>query len=473
MKSYTHYTRRLFIVILVALAAAKSASAETDAVLTTASTPENMAKGQEIDAYQLGVAAYVYGYPLVRMENVMREYITVPENKPTTSYRAPLNQIGWARELATAAAKDMPTANNDTLYLSAVVQLNEPYLLSVPDVAERYYVVDVFDMWQELEHYIGRRTTGTKAGVYALVPPGWKGELPQGVTRLDVGTDIVWLWGRLRVSPNDDMAKIHALQDQFDLRPLSAWGKSDYKAAPATLPPMPKGEGDFAFFTQLAAALKDNPPKPADEALVGSFARIGLTKDGFDPSKLTAAQKKGLTRALADAPLVPVAALATQGQNRNGWNYVRGMDEFGFNYPLRALVSGPYLGGQGEKEAVYPIRYADAEGNPLTGQKTYQLELKSQPPNDAFWSLTMYDAKTKMLIANEINRFKISDDTPGLKVAPDGSVKILISHTKPEEEDANWLPAPEGGFYLILRVYQPKEAILDGSWEFPQVEPVK
>lgn len=448
-------------------------AADTDLVLSTPSTPENTAKGQEIDAYQLGVSAFVYGYPLVRMENVMREYIKVPGNKPATSYRAPLNQIGWARELATSDAKDMPTANNDTVYMSAVVQLDEPYLLSVPDVGDRYYVVDVFDMWQELEHYIGRRTTGTKAGVFALVPPGWKGDLPADAKRLDVKTTKVWLWGRMRVSPGDDMDKIHALQDHFDLRPLSAMGKQDYKAATAALPPLGSGEdGKFAFFAQLAAALKANPPKSVDEALAAQFERIHLTPGGFDPSKLNEAQKKGLLRSLADAPFVPVAAMEDRGQNRNGWLYVRGLDDFGFNYPLRALVAGPYLGGQGEKEAVYPLRYADAKGNPLTGQKSYSLHFKSTPPNDAFWSLTMYDAKSKMLIANEIKRYKVGDDTPGLKTAADDSLDVVISHTKPKDDSVNWLPAPAGGFYLVLRIYQPKEAILDGSWEFPQVEPL-
>lgn len=459
--------------ILLAFAISAPA-APPDALLSTPSTPVNEAKGMEIDAYQLGVSAYIYGYPLVRMESVMREYINVPADKPATSYRAPLNQIGWARELATAAAKDMPTANNDTAYLSAVVQLDEPYLLTVPDVGDRYYVVDVFDMWQELEHYIGRRTTGTKAGVYALVPPGWKGDLPADAKRLDVTTSKVWLWGRMRVSPDDDMKQIHALQDSFDLRPLSALGKSDYKAPAATLPALPEGSApEFAFLTQLAAALKVNPPKAVDEALFGQFARIGLTKDGFDPSKLNAAQKKGLARALSEAHFVPVAALANQGEDRNGWSYVRGMDSFGYNYPLRALVAGPYLGGQGEKEAVYPIRYADSKGQPLTGKKSYKIQLQSQPPNDAFWSLTMYDAKTKMLVANEINRFKVGSDTPGLKVAADGSLEVIISHTKPKADDnANWLPAPDGEFYVILRIYQPKEAILDGSWKFPQVDPV-
>ncbi|MGH8350196.1 MAG: DUF1254 domain-containing protein, partial [Pseudomonas sp.] len=374
---------------LVALALLATATTTTfatdwpDTLLTTPGSPENIAKGQEIDAYQLGISAWTWGYPLVRMERVMRDYVEVPEPKPDSSYRAPLNQIGWARALATPSAKDMPTANNDTAYLSAVVSLNEPYVLSVPELSDRYYVVDVFNMWQELQHYIGRRTTGTHAGRFALVPPGWKGTLPAGVKRLDVATNKVWLWGRMRVSPGEDMAKIHALQDRFDLRPLSKLNDKNWHAPKADLKPLPAIESDpYGFLTHLASVLKDNPVRPADLALFGQLARIGLTEKGFDPSHLSEPQRKGLERALTDAPLVAVAGLATSAQQREGWAYVQGLDSFGYNYPLRALVAGPYLGGQGEKEAVYPLRYTDSDNKTLDGSaKNYVIRFTSAPPN--------------------------------------------------------------------------------------------
>jgi hypothetical protein len=168
---------------------AVSAKTYEDKLISTPATPEVIAKGLEADGYQLGVSVYTWGYPLVRMERVIRDYTDVPSPKPATSYRAPLNQIGWASELASPEAKDMPTANNDTFYMSAVVRLDQPYILSVPDTHDRYYVINVFDMWQELEHYIGRRATGTKAARYALVPPNWSGQLPEGVKRLDVSTN--------------------------------------------------------------------------------------------------------------------------------------------------------------------------------------------------------------------------------------------------------------------------------------------
>lgn len=461
--------------ILVASAASPVSAQQSwpDTLLTTPGTPENVEKGLEVDAYQLGVSAWVWAYPLVRMERVVREYTDVPDPRPETSYRAPLNQLGWARSLANPAAKDMPTANNDTLYLSAVVDLTEPYVLSVPDVDDRYYVVDVFNMWQELEHYVGRRTTGTKAGQFALVPPGWSGEVPANLTRLEVSTDKVWLWGRLRVSPGDDMQAVHALQDGFDLRPLSAVGKQGWTAPEATLPALPEiGDDPLGFMTHLAFSLGQNAVKPVDTALFGQLARIGLTETGFDPSALTEGQVEALKRGLEDAPTVAIAAVSGTSEQRSGWSYVRGLDDFGFNYPLRAAVAGPYLGGQGEREAVYPIRYTDSAGNNLNGKSHYTLDFASQPPNDAFWSLTVYDAETKMLVENPLDRFKLGSDTPGLKVDGDGGLTVTISAEVPEDE-ANWLPAPTGDFYVILRIYQPRDEVMNGEWQFPEVVKTK
>ncbi|MEL7696459.1 MULTISPECIES: DUF1214 domain-containing protein [Pantoea] len=148
---------------------------------------------------------------------------------------------------------------------------------------------------------------------------------------------------------------------------------------------------------------------------------------------------------------------------------MKGLDDFGYNYPLRSLVSGPYLGGQGEREAVYPVRYNDSEGKALSGASSYTLTLNSEPPVNAFWSVTIYDADTKMLVDNPLNRYKIGSDTQGLVKDKDGSLNITLSHTQPEDKNANWLPAPEGNFYLLFRLYQPKDSVMDGSWKLPEV----
>ena len=459
------------MMLFAALATRAMAQEEPDPLLNTPVTAEVLTQGAEADAYAQGVQAYVWGYPLVRMERVARQYTDVPADSPPTSYRAPLNQIGWARELATAASKDMPTSNNDTFYMSAIVKLDEPFILSVPDTHDRYYVVDVFDMWQELEHYVGRRVTGTATGDYALVPPGWTGDLPAGVIRLDVSTDKVWLWGRLRFSQGEDAAPVLALQKQFRLTPVSQFGKTDRPTPPQSLAPLPNIVGDdLGFFTQLGAAVKINAIKPADKALFAQFARIGLTAEGFDASKLSPPRRKGLSRALKDGPSVAISAFQTATTQRNGWSWATGLDDFGFDYPLRALVSGPYLGGQGEKEAMYPLRFADSEGKPLTGENNYTVKFSSPPPVDAFWSLTVYHAGDKLLVDNPIGRYKVGSDTAGLVTAVDGSVTIELTQAAPQGEAAkNWLPTPAGPFYLVLRLYQPRADVLNGTYALPQV----
>ena len=468
-KRFSHFATTAFAVALCANVAA--ADDYSDALLTTPLTPEALAKGNEIDAYEQGLQAYVWGYALVRMESVARQYTTVPNPKPSTSYRSPLNQIGWARELSTASAKEIETPNNNTLYMNAIVQLDEPFILSVPDTHDRYYVVDVFNMWQELEHYIGRRATGTAAGRFALVPPGWKGKLPAGVKRLDVTTKKIWLWGRIRLAQGEDGAPVHALQDGFKLVPLGHYRKADAEPKVAALPPLPEiANNELGFFVRLGAALKENSVKPADKALFAQFARIGLTEQGFNSSKLSPDRRKGLARTLNDGPFAALSSFSTAAVNRNGWSWATGLDNFGFDYPLRALVAGPYIGGQGEKEAMYPIRYFNSAGKVLTGANSYTIRFDRAPPVNAFWSVTVYDAKDKMLVENPIGRYKVGSDTRGLKTAPDGSITIRLQHTATEGKDAeNWLPTPNGPFYLLLRLYQPKEEVLNGTYQLPQV----
>jgi hypothetical protein len=471
MRCLGHYTLLLSLVGFLAFQGPAAMSAEQfdDALLTTPASPEVIAKGLEADGYQLGLSAYSWGYPLVRMERVVRLYSDISSGVPATSYRAPINRIGWARELATPSAKDMPTANNDTFYMSAVVVLDEPFVLSVPDTGDRYYVINVFNMWQEIEHYIGRRTTGTKAARYVLVPPGWSGSVPADATRLDVSTDKIWLWGRLRIAQGEPTAPIMSLQTKFMLEPVS--GRAESLTLPA-LPPIT--DNDLGFFKHLAFALKSNAVKPADEALFAQFSRMGLTKEGFDESRLSPDMRRGIVRALKDGPALVVSSLASTSSVRNGWNWVTGLDSFGFNYPLRAMVAGSYLGGNGEREAVYPIRYTDADGLTLTGANKYLVKLSKEPPVEAFWSLTIYNADDKMLVENPIRRYKVGTDTEGLKKGPDGSITIAVQNEQPDQAaNVNWLPAPKGDFYVILRLYQPNDSILDGTYQLPQMTRVK
>ncbi|MGO9357342.1 MAG: DUF1254 domain-containing protein [Xanthobacteraceae bacterium] len=289
--------------------------------------------------------------------------------------------------------------------------------------------------------------------------------------RLDVSTKKVWLWGRLRVSEGEDKAPVLALEKQFTLVPLSALRKPTTQSRTAALPPLPRIEGDdLGFFVHLAAALKDNAVRLEDKALFAQFVRIGLGSNGFDASKLSPERRKGLLHALKDGPSVAASSFVTAAVQRNGWSWATGLDNFGFDYPLRALVAGPYLGGNGEKEAMYPLRFVDSTGQILTGAQNYTVKFDRPPPVDAFWSLTVYKADDKLLVENPINRYKVGSDTRGLTTGADGSITIRLQHAEPVGDGAkNWLPTPAGPFYVILRLYQPKPEMLNGSYQLPQV----
>jgi hypothetical protein len=344
-------------------------------------------------------------------------------------------------------------------------------ILKTPDTKDRYYVVDVFDMYQNLTSYIGRRTTGTKPGIFAIVPPNWKGKIPTGVTKVIIAaTPKVWLWGRLNVKEGDDINQLHNLQDQFKLLTLTEFNGGAAPKPVSALPPFPQTDStdNLRFYKKLAFAMSQNPVPDREKALVGQFEKIGLTPGKFDPSKLNKEQLRGLHDAALEGPLTIIASIQSSAAIVNGWQWVTKLDDFGYNYALRSMVAGPYLGGQGEKEALYPIRYTDSENNTLNGKNTYKISFEKEPPVNAFWSLTMYDANNKLFVKNRLNRYKISKDMKGFVKKADGTFEITISHAEPASTD-NWLPAPDGAFYMILRFYQPTEEVLNGKYKIPQV----
>lgn len=440
--------------------------AQQDAVINTPATPQVIGAGLRAEAKAIGTIAYQWGYPLVRMEQVVRQYTTVSEAERRSSYRAPVNTIGWARELPSPTDTDMPTANNDTYYMSSVVVLNAPYIVTVPDTDDRYYVIDVFDMYHNLTDYIGRRTTGTKAGKFLIVPPGWEGVVPADIKKvIRPKTDKVWLWGRIAVTEVEKKKDVHALQDKFTLSILNG--------SAVELPEWRPFDGELAFFHNLAQAMKYNQIPAAEQALVAMFEKIGIKEGAFSPEALHPLQIEGLKEAMKEAPLAIIANFATAGTSRNGWTWASNLDNFGYNYGLRALVSGPYLGGQGAQEAMYPVRYTDSENQTLSGKNNYTLQFTAMPEVNAFWSVTVYDAKTKMLVENPINRYKIGSSTPKIHYNKDGGLDLILSQHQPTNKKANWLPIPEGEFYLLLRLYQPKESVLSGTYQLPQVYLIK
>lgn len=436
---------------------------------------EQISQALNTESYTLGVNAYLWGSTLVRLERIARQYTDVSKPQLPTSYRAPLNQFGHARQLPGPKDTDMPTANQDTLYSSAILDLSQgPIVLSVPEVKGRYYVIDLFDMWHNLFKYVGTRATGSQPHQYLIVPPGWEkpNDLPYDLTIVEAPTSKVWLWGRTQVFGEQDYAAVHKIQDGYKLTPLAVYeGKAKHVNTHA-LTKQPGDDSDpLRFFVELGEYLKANPVDERQRALLGQFAKIGLTKEGFDRSNLSTQTQKALAKAIKDGEGIVSAQIGNPANviNKDGWNYSFVLDQFGDDNALRSMIAHPYLGGQGAIEALYPLAYTDSQGAPLSGKKTYTMHFDQAPPVGAFWSVTVYDAKSKMLIENSLHRYALNSQSP-IQKNKDGSFDLIFSHQKPiGEKQDNWLATPENGFYVITRLYIPSKSILDMKWTVPAI----
>jgi hypothetical protein len=445
--------------------------------------PQAGEKLSEADAQKIGVEAVVYGLPLVVMDLTKRVSTNVPGPQPNA--HAPINQFGNALKYPPASDHTVVRMNIDTLYSWAWLDLTkEPMVLSLPDTHGRYYMMPMLDAWTNVFASPGTRTTGNKAGHFAVTGPGWKGALPKGVKEVKSPTNMVWIIGRTQTNGPKDYAAVNALQKQYRLTPLSAFGK------PYTLPPgvvdpavdMKVGPADqlakmdaATFFKTLARLMAANPPAAADAPVLAMLAKIGVVPgQDFDPGKLDPAVAKALEPSVRMALEKLQAAAKTWGKPVNGWNVPpMNVGEFGTDYGFRAVVAFIGLGANLPADAIYPFAFVDGDGKPLSGANRYVVHFdKAQtPPASAFWSLTMYDAQS-FPVANPINRYTISSWMP-IQYNPDGSLDVYVQKDSPgKDKEANWLPAAAGDFSITMRVYRPKPAMLDGSWAPPPVKRV-
>jgi hypothetical protein len=441
----------------------------------------------EQEAVETATDAYIYGYPLVTMEMTRRHMTNV--EKPTQGVGAPMGQLVRMQEYPNADFKQVTAPNADTLYVSGWIDVGkEPYVLSLPNAKERYYLFPMLNGWTDVFQVPGTRTTGDAAQVYAIAGPGWKGTLPAGVKEYKSETALVWFIGRIYCTGSpEDYAVVHKLEDEITLVPLSSYGKT-YSPPTGNVDPnidmkkAPKDEvnalGVQAYFDLLAKLMKDNPPTMKDAPMVAKMARIGIVpgKD-FDLTKLDPAT----AQALQDVPKVGLEKIMSHfkeaGKDINGWQFMTNVGLYEQHYLQRALVTNFGLGANRPQDAVYPTSEVDADGKPYDGANRYTMTFpKGQmPPVKGFWSVTMYDADY-FFVANRLNRYTLSERNK-LKENDDGSVTLYFQHESPgTEKESNWLPAPKDKFVLMLRMYWPQEtnpSILDGTWQPPAVREVQ
>ena len=453
-------------------------------ILLTAA-PVTAQKISEKEAYDIGVEAYVYFYPLVLMDITRRVSINVePGQKPGFG---PMNVFHHFSEYPTADFRTVVRPNFDTLYSAAWLDLTkEPVIVSAPDTAGRYYLLPMLDMWSDVFAVPGKRTSGTAAGHFAVVPKGWAGTLPKQVQRIDAPTPHVWIIGRTQTNGPKDYAAVHKVQAGYTITPLSQWGKRpvpvafkadpsvDMKTDPLTqVNTMPAAK----FFAYAADLMRVNPPHDTDWSTVARLKRIGIEPGKpFDLAKADPVVRVALERAPADGLKAMQDKLPTLARVVNGWQMnTDTVGVYGNYYMKRAIIALAGLGANQAEDAVYPLNVADANGKPVTGENKYVMHFSKAelPPVDAFWSITMYDAGG-FQVGNAINRFAIGDRDE-LKYNADGSLDIYMQHENPgKDKESNWLPAPKSGVLgVTMRLYAPKAQVLDGRWNPPAIKRVE
>jgi hypothetical protein len=433
-------------------------------------------------AERIGTDAYVYGIPLMEFLRQARQQtsVTVPDSQSD----APLNQLGSARQLATARNQVIVQPNNDTLYTMAHVDLSAgPLVLHVPKVAHhRYYSFEFLDPYTNVFAYIGTRTTGDGAATFVITGPRFRGSLPPGLRRIRSPYERAWLVGRTLVHGARDLSAVHKIQNGYRLLPLADYVKFGLAWRPrrparivtkAKKYTEPRG---VAFFDALGTALAENRPPARDRAILKELRTVGIGP-GLHPSKehLSAAVLSGLAAAANRGPAYVYSlreSLATQSVlANNGWFVpARDIAAYGTDYTLRAVVALNGIAANRPAEAMYIVGVTDSTHSFLNGGHDYVLHFPAGqlPPARYFWSLTMY-SQSFFLVSNPINRYELGSHTAGLKYNPDGSLDIYIQHAAPPGHETNWLPAPTGQFEVTLRLYGPLPSALERHYVYPPI----
>jgi len=437
------------------------------------------------EARAVAKEAYIYGFPMVDNYRIMYAYFADPTNP---EFKTPYNQIKNMPRVYTPEDRAIQTPNSDTPYSMAGLDLRaEPVVLTVPPVEEgRYFSVQLIDAYTFNFNYIGSRATGNDGGTFLLTGPGWKGEVPEGITKvIPVETQLVLAAYRTQLFRPSDIDNVKNVQAGYKVQTLSEFlGQPSPPAAPKIdfVKPLTPEEQVTSpeFFNILNFALQFCPTHPSEKDLMARFAKIGVGAGlNFDAGKLAPEMKQAIEagmadgwQALADLQKQVDAGEVTSGDMFGTREYLKN------NYLYRFAAAKLGIYGNSKQEAMYPIFSVDDAGEKLDGSKhRYALHFApgQLPPVNAFWSLTMYELPESLLVANSLNRYLINSPMlPELKRDEDEGLTIYFQHESPgKDKESNWLPAPNGPFWVIMRLYWPKQEALDGRWITPSVKRVE
>ena len=488
MKTHLYHVSALAALALACTACDKKNDAISEAAKADKAAGIEAPSIEEVKA--IAEEGFIYGLPIVMNYAVMYEYSV---DKDSGQYKAPFNQIHNEARVFTYEDTAVVTPNSDTPYSILWLDLRaEPTVLSVPAVEKgRYFSVMLCDGNTFNYGYIGSRATGNEPGDYLVVGPNWKGETPAGIKKVfHSSTEFSAVAYRTQLFNPQDMPNVVKVQSGYGVQPLSAFLKQPAPPAAPKIdfPKIDKEMVKTGFFDYLDFALRFAPAGPEEKEIRAKLASIGVGPGKtFDFKDLSMEPKAGVLLGMKEGTDKVEQAVAGIGKTINGWGvYTAFGDRAFFNgdWLLRAAAAKIGIYGNDAEEAMYPKCRQDADGEVLdTSKHNYTLTFaKDQfPPVNAFWSVTMYDGKSQLLIKNPINRYLINSPMiPDMKMNKDGSLTLYIQKDNPgPDKEANWLPAPDGPPYLILRMYWPKTeapSILppgQGNWSPPALKKVR
>jgi hypothetical protein len=433
------------------------------------------------EARAIAKEAYIYAFPMVDNMRVQYAYFT---DKNSADYKATYNTLFNIPRVFTPDDKAIQTPNSDTPYSWIGLDLRaEPIVFTVPPIArERYWSLQLIDLYTHNFDIPGSRTTGNDGGCLLIAGPNWHGEEPQGITKvIRCETEIASAQFRTQLFDPADLNNVKQIQAQYVVKPLSALlGRPAPKAAPSIDFPKPltpvTQKTSLEFYSLLNFYLQFCPTHPSEKALMDRFARIGVgAGQTFDASKRSPETKQAIEAGMADAwaEFKDLLGRINKGEVTSGDAF--GTREFlknNYLYRMGAAVTGIY--GLSKEEAIYLPYFVDGDGQKLDGANRYSLGFKKGqlPPADSFWSLTLYDQPASLLVANPINRYLLNSTMLSqFKMDDDGGLTLHIQNESPgKDTEANWLPSPKGLFWVVLRLYVPKPDALEGRWIAPPMK---
>jgi len=421
--------------------------------------------------------AYLYLFPLVLMDVTRRVTNSLPTGaKPGFG---PMNLFSHMRAFPPGDFREVIRPNFDTLYSMLWFDLrSEPVVVSAPDTEGRYYMLPMLDMWTDVFAVVGSRTTGSGQGDYAIVGPGWEGDLPTGLHRINSPTPFGWLIGRTQTNGPADYEAVHRVQDGFTATLLSQFPESAMPESSISrdvdmeTPPIDQvlSMGTIEFLAYGADLMKLHPPHLIDQPVLARMEQLGLgPQEPFTPDD----ELVGMIRDAATAAQQQMADILPRlAPVANGWaTMTSGIGVYGTDYLRRATIAKLGLGANLPEDAIYPLLLADEAGGIPDGANSYVLHFDGAavPPVDAFWSVTMYDGQG-FTVPNSLDRYALGDRDP-LVYGDDGSLDIYIQHDDPGgARTQNWLPAPLGPLGVTMRLYSPRSAALRGAWTPPPLQ---